>query len=272
MNDGIRREPACFFEKNKLFSTFIDDLAFANNTVPTEKDVGFLSPEAVIVVDNRFSSSAQSSTIAFTDSVTSSETLTITQSQELSTDITISQSIGFEFQFLSSNTEISVSVGRSFTEEFQNSNTIESSETVSRNLQVTAAPFTKVTGRLFYKVVEYGFDWSGPVRCTYTFDTSNIESGEEFSGTVGGSQAIPQVLVDFVEEAGPTPAPSSSGGICFSAHSTVNVQGRGELPMSDVQVGDMVQVSENGDLMSFIAWRKETTRPRTNSSKFTSIE
>jgi hypothetical protein len=70
-------------------------------------------------------------------------------------------------------------------------------------LTVTAQPGTRVQATLFYKKVNYEYDFEGPVSCYYTFDRNRKFEGTIEKGTTIGEQVFPESYVVFSEE-GPT--------------------------------------------------------------------
>ena len=147
---------------------------------------------------------------------------------------------------------------------------------------VTAQAGTITTGIIYIRTVEYVLEWSAPVRIFRLKDPENPEEGT-LTGTLDGEQAVDAQLVievqDFRDDDGdssttsvpvPTSAPDNSGGggggggpNCFSAKSTVEVTGKGILPISKLTIGDFVHVG-NGDFSQVYSFGHYDTQSKTD--------
>lgn len=196
--------------KDRIHNIELYDFNHNLASPPTTKaNLDFGSQQAVLVVDNREGSSTQSASKEVSEEVSTSETTSVTSGAESSNykEATVSAEASFKF----GSAGASFTVGSSFTS--FNEKTRESSETltntITQTLNVEAEPGTKVTGTLKWKMVEYEFDWTGPVRCQYVQAPKTWITGEMMVGKITGAQAYPHAEAIYDTEVAPTSTPTS---------------------------------------------------------------
>jgi hypothetical protein len=183
-----------------VYKAELTNVAYSEEYAPVVlEDLSFDDPEAREVVDNFGTSSTQSSQLVFSQVVTTSETTTITESKSYS--VSVGLSVGFEASIIGGpSTEVSFEFGTSFSTASEESKTVEFSTSIERVYEVVAAPGTRVTAEVFYREIQYMFNWEGPVVCYFEFAPSTQVSGSFFKGTMGGSQPFPEGYVVLTEE------------------------------------------------------------------------
>jgi hypothetical protein len=163
---------------------------------------GFLfdDPAARKVLDNFNTSSTQSSQLTFSKVIKTTETTTITESQSYSFSISMAAGVSASSIVGGIYAETSFTFGTSFLTELATSSSKEFESTVERTYELVAAPGTRVTAEIFYRELQYNFDWEGPTVCFFEYDPSIAVSGTSFKGTMGGSQSFPEGYVVLTEE------------------------------------------------------------------------
>jgi len=188
------------YETNRLLNVRQPELNYEQMSPPKYTDnLRFDDPNAIEIVIND-SSIAQSSEIEISSSATSSETFTLTKSQEFSVGIETSFAPGKIISAVSADVMTTVSIGSSFSTSYEASNTVEESTAVSRSATVVAPPSSTVTAELFYSTIEYEYNFTAPVLCSFSFDPDTEFDGEPFEGTVKGKSPLNIGYVRFTED------------------------------------------------------------------------
>jgi Jacalin-like lectin domain len=200
-----------YFETDKIFKTELGKLSYQNISTPAiVSDLTFESPKAKVTVDNQGSSVEQSTTVSFTETVSTSETTVVTKSKQVFGSISLSATPGLLYEATVADVSASFTLGTSFSVELSESNTREFQTVISSEYKVNAPPYSLVTGQAYWRQIKYSYHWEAPVHCFFNFDPSNAVSGGTIEGDLYGSQAFPQSYVKFTQTV-TTASPQATG-------------------------------------------------------------
>jgi hypothetical protein len=249
------------YEQDRIYDTRLETLEFLEVRPPTvTEDLPFTSPAASLTVDNRRGTGTRSSTVNFEETISTSETYTVTETSGSFSEVSISSGVKFDISLVGSSfVETSFTVGTAFSQSLEQSSTARIDRTISRSYTIEAPPRRQVTGTMFYRQVEYEYEWEGPVICSYTYapDDEIVDQNALIRGTLAGSQPFPEAYIVLTEDGdgtgGDTDGGDGTGGdtgsdnaSCFSGETLVTVQNKGLLKMKDLMVNDQVYTGSDG--------------------------